>query len=109
MEHGGEKDSVGGEGEVFDAIDLAEHFGEDGEIAAGGRFAAGEFKVRHTNLHRRTDNRGDFFVRKDMRLREPFNPFSGHAVDAAKVANISDGNPEHFDGGDTARAGDPPY
>lgn len=101
----GEELAVGGEGEVFDAVDPAEHFDEINQAVADGRLATGELEAADAvNVNGGADNLGDFLEGEDFKSGQPGDALFGHAVKAAIVAAVGNADAENLDRGDIGRA-----
>jgi hypothetical protein len=62
------------------------------DIAASEWLAAGEPDLRHAEFTRDVDEAERFFKGQDLVARKPFLQFLGHAIGAALVATIGDGD-----------------
>ena len=85
----GEEDGVGGQPQVADAVDLAEHPHERWQPAAQERLAAGQPHLVHAEPRRHADELGHLLERKQLAAVEE-GDLLRHAVGAAEVAAVGD-------------------
>jgi len=101
----GEELAVGGKGEVFDAVDLAEHFDEFDEAVADGWLAPGELEAADpVDADGGANDLGDFLEGEDFKSGKPGDALFWHAVKAAVVTAVGNADTENLDRGDVGRA-----
>lgn len=93
-----EEDAVGGEGEIGLWVLFGELADEVGEVFSEEGFAAGEADFLCSEADENGGEAGDFFVGEDERARQEWvvwtEDFARHAVGAAEVTAIGDGDPK---------------
>jgi len=71
-----------------------DHAGERGDVGAHERLAAGQANLVYTHRRRGFDHGDDLFERQNLVARQPLHAFFRHAIHAAQIAEIGDGNTE---------------
>ena len=92
-----EEDSVGGETEIVDSRDLGEKGNEVNNPFSDERFSSGEPHLRNPFRCEDTHNPQDFFIGKDVLVRDERNSLLRHAVAAPEVAPVRYRNPQVID------------
>ena len=67
------------------------------QVRTDRRLAAGDAQPPEPERRELPHHLGDLLVREDLRLREPLEPLERHAVDAAEVAAVRDGDAQVLD------------
>jgi hypothetical protein len=88
----GEEHAVGGERQIVEAGLARQDAHEDSQISARQRLAAGEADLVDSDLDESVDERADLLVGEQVAAREPDVLRLGHAVVAAEVAAIRNGD-----------------
>src|SRR5436189_221261 len=78
-------------------IDRREHPDQHGQVAANERLAAGEPDLLDAEPGEDRDEPRDLLEGQDLVAPEPLEPFGRHAVRAAEVALVGDGDPHRLD------------
>jgi hypothetical protein len=94
----GEEHAVGGDGDVFDALDGGQHGDEIGEAAAEEWLTSREADFLDAQRDEGVNKRDDFleaqkFIFWEKCVGWPEN-FDGHAIAASEIAAVRDGNPQ---------------
>jgi len=89
-----EQDPVGRDGEVPQGRPLGQHPDQARQLTPQERLAACQPHLVHAQLDEDVHERRDLPEVEDLRAREPRVVFLGHAVVAAQVAAVGDGEPE---------------
>ena len=93
MGKAGKKRAVGGDGDVLDAIDRHKARGQLGASLARKRLTPREAQVANAIASRNGDEALDLLEAHDLAVALVGYARGGHAIDAAVVAPVGDGNP----------------
>ena len=87
-----EEDAVRRQREVVHAWDACEHPHQLGHVAADERLPAGEPDLGHAHAREDAHEPLDLLEAQDLVATQPFQALRGHAVRAAEVAFVGDGD-----------------
>ncbi len=73
------------------------HAHQFGDVAAHQRLPARQPHLIDAQVHHHADEARDLFKREDLGARQPGQPLRRHAVDAAEVALVGDGDAQILD------------
>ena len=93
----GEEDAVGGKAETAKSGNLAEHTDEIREVATHRGLASSQANLLDADSHGNASQAGNLLVGQDLSPRHPGQAFGGHAVDAAEVAPVGNGDAQTLD------------
>ena len=96
--HGREEDAVGGQIDLLDAGHGVEGGDEVRQSVAHQRLAAGEPQAAHPQGGENTHQGRDLLIAEDVTVGHPADALLGHAVYAAQIAPVGDGNAQIIDG-----------
>jgi uncharacterized protein YjbJ (UPF0337 family) len=92
-----EQHAVRRQREVADAVDLREHPDEHRQVTAHERLAARQTHLVHAEPREDRDEARDLLEAQNLVTPEPLEPFRRHAVRAAEVALVGDGDADALD------------
>ena len=92
-----EENAVRRQREVSDTVDRRQHSDEQRQIAPNERLAAGQAYLVDAELGEEAYEPGDLLEAEDLVAAQPLEPLGRHAIGAAEVALVGDGDPDRLD------------
>ncbi len=93
----GQEVAVGRQGDLVDAGDPAQHPHQGLQVAAHRRFAAGQAHAPHAQRGETAHQIAQLFERQDVGAVDVLDALLGHAVGAAVIAAVGDGDAQVID------------